>query len=191
MEYTQLPIPGVWLLRPHKFQDARGYFMETYSQRDFEAHIGRHVEFVQDNQSSSHRGVVRGMHFQLEPWAQSKLVRCIHGRVLDIAVDIRQDSPTFGRHVAVELDDLSGVQLFLPRGMAHGFTALTDTAVFQYKCDNYYHPEAESGFSAFDPALKLPWPYTREQAGLSQKDAVRPTLAEILPSLNFHYDETF
>lgn len=188
MEYRQLEIPGVWLVTPRKFGDERGYFMETYSQRDFDAHIGRHVEFVQDNQSSSCRGVVRGLHYQLAPHAQSKLVRCVAGRVLDVAVDVRAGSPTFGRHVAVELDAESGVQLFLPKGMAHGFTALSDIAVFQYKCDEYYHPEAEGGFAPFDPALGIEWPVSREQAILSAKDAARGTLAQTLPTLNFRYE---
>lgn len=184
MEYIKTEIEGVVILKPRIFRDARGYFMETFSHRDFTANVAD-INFVQDNQSASVRGVVRGLHFQRMPHAQSKLVRCVSGKVLDVAVDVRADSPTFGHHVAVELSAESGTQLFLPRGMAHGFAVLSDYAVFEYKCDAYYHPEAEGGFHPFDPALAIDWRVDESSAILSDKDKVRPTLAESLNQLNF------
>lgn len=184
MEYIKTRIEGVIIIKPRIFRDARGYFMETFSLREFQEHVGD-IQFVQDNQSSSVRGVVRGLHFQRIPYAQSKLVRCVSGRVLDVAVDVRQDSPTFGQHVAVELDADSGTQLFLPRGMAHGFAVLSDRAVFEYKCDSYYHPEAEGGFHPFDNALGIDWRIPASEAILSDKDKARLSLADSIEQLNF------
>lgn len=138
----------------------------------------RPVDFVQDNESCSVRGVMRGLHFQLPPFTQSKLVRCVRGAVLDVAVDIRKGSPTFGRHVAVELTEENHRQFFVPRGFAHGFAVLSDTAVFQYKCDNYYHPEADGGISIQDPSLGIDWRIDPSQAILSDKDLRHPLLAD-------------
>ena len=172
------------ILKPRIIGDERGYFMETFRHDDFVAHVGN-ISFVQDNESASSYGVIRGLHFQRMPHAQSKLVRCVAGKVLDVAVDVREDSPTFGRHIAVELDSAEGTMLFLPRGMAHGFAVLSDRAVFQYKCDAYYHPEAEGGIYPFDPALGIDWRIDPARAILSQKDLARKPLSESLDQLNF------
>ena len=184
MEYIKTHIPGVAILRPRIFTDSRGYFMETYRHSDFTEHIGE-IDFIQDNESASVQGVVRGLHFQKMPHSQSKLVRCVSGRVMDVAVDLRSGSPTFGHHISVILDADEGTQLFIPKGFAHGYTVLSPRAVFQYKCDAYYHPEAEGGIDPFDPALGIDWKISRDQAIVSDKDAVRPTLAEIKDTLNF------
>ena len=154
MKAIKTEIPGVVLLEPEVFGDARGYFMERFSQRQFDELVGP-VRFVQDNESKSHYGVVRGLHFQKGEYAQAKLVSVVRGRVLDVAVDIRRGSPTFGRHVAALLDGENKRQLFIPRGFAHGFAVLSDEAVFQYKCDNYYAPGSEGGIAWDDPALAI------------------------------------
>lgn len=176
MEIIKTAIEGVVVLRPQVFADARGYFMETYSRRDFAPVTD--TEFVQDNQSMSARGVIRGLHFQRPPFTQAKLVRCISGTVLDVAVDLRAGSPTYGQHVAVELSGENHLEFFVPRGFAHGFSVLSDTAVFQYKCDNYYAPQAEGGISILDPALGIDWRIDPQQAILSEKDTRHPLLKD-------------
>lgn len=182
MNVIQTAIAGVLILEPRVFEDARGYFFESFSQRDFDAQaaplLGRSVTFVQDNESMSAYGVVRGLHYQKPPFTQSKLVRCVKGRVLDIAVDIRKGSPTYGKHVAVELTEDNHRQLFIPKGFAHGFAVLSETAVFQYKCDEFYHPEADSGIQLLDPALGIDWQIPCERMILSEKDRMRAVLAD-------------
>ena len=163
MEVIKTEIEGVFIIEPRVFGDARGYFFESYSKRDFEEKVGL-IDFVQDNESMSKKGVMRGLHFQRPPYAQNKLVRCVKGRVLDVAVDIRKGSPTYGMHVAVELNDENHRQLFIPRGFAHGFVVLSDMAVFQYKCDNFYHPEAEGGISVLDDSLGIDWQIPTDSA---------------------------
>ncbi len=182
MNVLPTDIPGVLILEPRVFEDARGYFFESFSQREFDAKVipilGHPVHFVQDNESMSAYGVVRGLHFQRPPFAQSKLVRCVRGRVLDVAVDIRRGSPTFGQHVAVELSEDNHRQFFIPKGFAHGFAVLSETAVFQYKCDEFYHPEADAGIQLLDPALGIDWRIPLESAILSDKDRRQPLLAD-------------
>ena len=177
MEVIRTDIPDVVIIDPRVFGDSRGYFFESWSQREFDALV-RPVRFVQDNESSSSYGVVRGLHFQKGAFSQSKLVRVVEGTVLDVAVDIRRGSPTFGRHVAVELDADSHRQLFIPRGFAHGFSVLSQHAVFQYKCDNYYAPQAESAIAWNDPALGIDWRVSEGDAILSEKDRRHPLLAD-------------
>ena len=177
MEIVRTAIPDVVIVEPRVFGDSRGYFFESWSQREFEALV-RPVHFVQDNESRSSYGVVRGLHFQKGAFSQSKLVRVVEGTVLDVAVDIRRGSPTFGRHVAVELTADSHRQLFIPRGFAHGFSVLSEHAVFQYKCDNYYAPQAESAIAWNDPALAIDWRVSAEDVILSEKDRHHPLLAD-------------
>ena len=169
MEVIQTSIDGVVILEPKVFRDARGYFFESFSQREFEENV-RKINFVQDNESMSSYGVMRGLHFQRPPFTQSKLVRCVKGRVLDVAVDIRKGSPTYGQHVAVELSEWNHRQFFVPRGFAHGFSVLSEIAVFQYKCDNFYTPEADGGISIKDETLGIDWQIPVEKAILSEKD---------------------
>ena len=169
MEVIKTAIEGLVIVEPKVFLDARGYFFESFSQREFEEKV-RIVNFVQDNESMSSYGVMRGLHFQRPPFAQSKLVRCVKGRVLDVAVDIRKGSPTYGQHVAVELSEDNHRQFFIPRGFAHGFSVLSETAIFQYKCDNFYTPEADGGISIKDESLGIDWKISRENAILSEKD---------------------
>lgn len=169
MKYTELDIPGVWLIEPRRFGDARGYFMESFKKEEFQAHVGP-VEFVQDNESLSGRGVLRGLHFQKGAFAQAKLVRASRGCVLDVAVDLRGGSPTYGRHIAVELSQENGRQVFLPRGMAHGFIVLSDEAQFQYKVDNRYAPESEATLRFNDPELAIDWRLSEGEMLLSEKD---------------------
>ena len=171
------PIDGVVIVEPKVFGDPRGYFFESWSQREFDSKVAP-VRFVQDNQSMSVRGVIRGLHFQRPPFCQAKLVRCVVGRVLDVAVDLRRGSPHYGRHVAVELSADNHRQLYIPHGFAHGFSVLSDVAVFQYRCDNYYHPEAEGGISLHDPALGIDWHIPTDTAIYSDKDACHPLLAD-------------
>lgn len=177
MEIISTDIPGIVILEPRVFRDSRGYFLESWSQRDFDAAV-RPVRFVQDNESSSSYGVVRGLHFQKGAFSQSKLVRAVEGTVLDIAVDIRRGSPTFGRYVAVGLSAENHRQLFIPRGFAHGFSVLSERAVFQYKCDNYYAPQAESAIAWNDPALGIDWGLDPGDIILSEKDSRHPLLAD-------------
>ena len=169
MEVIQTAIEGLVIIEPKIFKDARGYFFESFSQREFDEKV-RKINFVQDNESMSGYGVMRGLHFQRPPFTQSKLVRCVKGRVLDVAVDIRKESPTYGRHVAVELSEENHRQFFVPRGFAHGFAVLSKTAVFQYKCDNFYTPEADSGISLQDESLGIDWRVPISHAILSEKD---------------------
>lgn len=178
MELITTTIPEVVILKPRVFNDSRGYFFESYSQRDFNQLLQRDIEFVQDNESRSSRGVMRGLHFQRPPFTQAKLVRCVEGAVLDVAVDIRRGSPTYGRHVAVELTAENHLQFFVPRGFAHGFAVLSETAVFQYKCDNYYAPQADGGISLLDTALGIDWRIDPSAAILSDKDTRHPLLEQ-------------
>lgn len=177
MELIKTDIEGVVILKPKVFEDARGYFFESYSKAEFERLVGP-VDFVQDNESCSSRGVMRGLHFQRPPYTQAKLVRCVRGAVLDVAVDIRKGSPTFGKHVAVELTEENHLQFFVPHGFAHGFAVLSDVAVFQYKCDNFYHPEADGGISILDKSLGIDWRIDPSEAILSQKDTRHPLLCD-------------
>lgn len=174
---VQTALNGLVVLKPRIFEDARGYFFESFSKRDLEELVGP-VDFVQDNESLSSYGVVRGLHFQKPPFTQAKLVRCTRGRVLDVAVDIRRGSPTFGEHFAVELSEENHLQFFIPKGFAHGFSVLSETAVFQYKCDEFYHPEADAGVLLTDPALEIDWKIAPEQMILSDKDKSRRPLRE-------------
>lgn len=169
MEVIKTAIDGLVIIEPKVFKDARGYFFESFSQREFEQKV-RKINFVQDNESMSSYGVMRGLHFQRPPYSQSKLVRCVKGRVLDVAVDIRKGSPTYGKHVAVELSEDNHRQFFVPRGFAHGFVVLSETAVFQYKCDNFYAPEADGGINIKDESLGIDWQIAIEDALLSEKD---------------------
>ena len=169
MEVIKTAIEGDVIIEPKVFKDARGYFFESFSQREFEDKV-RKVNFVEDNESMSSYGAMRGLHFQRPPYAQSKLVRCVKGRVLDVAVDIRKGSPTYGEYVAVELTEDNHRQFFIPRGFAHGFVVLSQTAVFQYKCDNFYAPQADGGISITDESLGIDWQIPMEQALLSEKD---------------------
>ena len=180
MEFKELDIKGVWLIEPKRFGDARGYFCETFKLSEFESHIGK-VEFVQDNESLSTRGVLRVLHFQRGEWSQAKLVRVSQGRVLDVAVDLRGGSPTYGRHVAVELSRENGRQMFIPRGFAHGFVVLSDEAQFQYKVDNVYAPQSEATLRFDDPALGIDWPIAKEEMKLSEKDLRGMAFAEVEP----------
>ena len=177
MNVIQTEIPGVVVIEPRVFEDPRGYFFESFSQRDFDSQV-REVKFVQDNESKSSYGVLRGLHFQKSPHAQSKLVRVVKGAVLDVAVDIRKGSPTFGRHVAVELTEDNHRQFFIPRGFAHGFAVLSDEAVFQYKCDNFYAPQSEGAIAWDDPDLGIDWKIPVEKAVLSDKDMHHPRLKD-------------
>ncbi len=177
MNITTTSIPGVVIIEPRVFGDQRGYFFESFSQREFEEKVCKTV-FVQDNESMSSRGVLRGLHFQKPPHAQSKLVRVVEGTVLDVAVDIRKGSPTFGKHVAVELSADNKKQFFIPRGFAHGFVVLSERAVFQYKCDNYYAPQSEGGLAWNDADLNIDWKLSPEEIILSEKDKNRMTLKE-------------
>jgi dTDP-4-dehydrorhamnose 3,5-epimerase len=179
MEFIPQAIPDVVLIRPKVHGDHRGYFVETFRQDKLEEALGYHVQFVQDNESKSSKGVLRGLHFQLAPYAQSKLVRVIEGCVLDVAVDIRKGSPTFGQHVALELSGENKQQLFVPRGFAHGFVVLSDTATFAYKVDNYYSPECDRGLAFDDACLAVDWQLERDQLLLSDKDTKQPLLSEL------------
>lgn len=182
MDITQTKLDGVFIIEPKIFNDARGYFFESFSQREFDEKLapllGHTVHFVQDNESKSSYGVIRGLHFQRMPYTQSKLVRVVQGRVLDVAVDIRQGSPTFGQHVAVELSGENHRQLFISRGFAHGFAVLSDTAVFQYKCDEFYHPEAEGGLNILDEELAIDLRIPQEAALFSDKDLHHKSLKD-------------
>ncbi|MCR4916552.1 MAG: dTDP-4-dehydrorhamnose 3,5-epimerase [Prevotella sp.] len=177
MEYKQTDIEGVYIIEPRVFTDPRGYFVEAWKKAEFEEHIGK-VDFIQDNESKSSRGVLRGLHYQQGEWSQAKLVRVIKGRVLDVAVDIRRSSPTFGHHVAVELSEDNKLQLFIPRGFAHGFLVMSDEAVFTYKVDNAYAPHAEAGILWNDPELGINWPIRADEVITSDKDMKQPLLKD-------------
>ena len=188
MEVIKTAIEDVVIIAPKVFEDARGYFFESYSQFEFDEKVavpqfGKPIRFVQDNESKSSYGVIRGLHFQRPPFAQSKLVRCVKGVVLDVAVDIRKGSPTYGHHVAVELSEDNHRQLFIPRGFAHGFAVLSKTAVVQYKCDNFYAPQADGGVSIKDSSLGIDWMIPMEKALLSEKDSKHSMLK--------HFDSPF
>lgn len=177
MEVIKTAIDGVVIIEPRIFEDSRGYFFESFSQREFNEKV-QPIVFVQDNESKSSYGVMRGLHFQRPPYTQSKLVRCVKGAVLDVAVDIRKGSPTYGQHVAVELTEDNHRQFFVPRGFAHGFSVLSETAVFQYKCDEFYHPEADGGISILDDSLVIDWKIPTDKALLSEKDTKHPFLKD-------------
>ena len=177
MNVIKTALDGVVIIEPRIFEDSRGYFFESFSERDFNAQV-REIRFVQDNESKSSYGVMRGLHFQRPPFTQSKLVRCVKGAVLDVAVDIRKGSPTYGQHVAVELTEDNHRQFFVPRGFAHGFAVLSDVAVFQYKCDNFYAPQADGGISILDDSLGIDWRIPTDKAILSEKDTRHPLLKD-------------
>ncbi len=185
MNIISTHIPGVVIIEPRLFKDDRGYFFESFSERDFNTQV-REVKFVQDNESMSSYGVMRGLHFQRPPYTQSKLVRCVKGAVLDVAVDIRKGSPTYGQHVAVELTEENHRQFFVPRGFAHGFAVLSETAIFQYKCDNFYHPEADGGISILDDSLGIDWHIPTDHAILSEKDTKHPLLKDFDSPFDFN-----
>lgn len=187
MKVISTHIEGLVIIEPEVFGDNRGYFMESWSQERFDKEV-RPTRFVQDNQSKSRYGVVRGLHFQKGCYAQSKLVRVAQGRVLDVAVDIRRGSPTFGQHIAVELSDENHRQLFIPRGFAHGFSVLSEEAILQYKCDNYYSPKNEGAIAWNDPAIGIDWLLPEEDIILSAKDATHPTLAEAEGLFDYNTD---
>ena len=191
MEIIKTNIPGVLIIEPRVFKDSRGYFFESFSQREFDEKVaipqyGKPIIFVQDNESMSSYGVMRGLHFQRPPYTQSKLVRCVRGTVLDVAVDLRRGSPTFGRHVAVELSEENHRQFFISKGFAHGFAVLSDTAVFQYKCDEFYHPEADGGISIRDESLGIDWRIPMGQAILSEKDLKHACLKDAVLDFNIN-----
>ena len=183
MNVIKTKIEGLLIIEPKVFGDNRGYFFESFSQRDFDEQvaiplIGKPLVFVQDNESMSSYGVMRGLHFQAPPFTQSKIVRCVRGAVLDVAVDIRKGSPTYGQHVAVELTEENHRQFFISRGFAHGFAVLSETAVFQYKCDEFYHPEVDGGISILDNSLGIDWRIPTEKAILSEKDTKHALLKD-------------
>jgi dTDP-4-dehydrorhamnose 3,5-epimerase len=186
MKYIETTIPGVWIIEPLVYNDARGYFMETFKQAEFENRIGE-IRFEQENESCSTQGVIRGLHYQLEPYSQAKLVRVIQGRVLDVAVDLRRGSPTFGRYVAVELSAENKQQLYVPRGFAHGFHVMSWKAIFTYKVDRPYAPEHERGLRFDDPAVGIDWKIAAKDARISEKDARLPLLNEA--EMNFQYNK--
>ena len=192
MEVIKTAIDGVLIIEPKIFGDNRGYFFESFSQREFDEKVvpllGHPVHFVQDNESMSSYGVMRGLHFQRPPFTQSKLVRCVKGAVLDVAVDIRKGSPTYGQHVAVELTEDNHRQFFIPKGFAHGFAVLSDTALFQYKCDEFYHPEADGGISILDDSLGIDWRIPTANANLSEKDTKHALLKDFDSPFTFDKD---
>jgi len=178
MKFTRTNIPDVILIEPKVHGDDRGYFVETFRQDLFEEFVGRKLGFIQDNESKSNAGVLRGLHYQLAPFAQSKLVRVMQGSVLDVAVDIRKGSPTFGQHVAYELSAKNKSQLFVPRGFAHGFLVLENDTVFCYKVDNYYSPENDRGIAFSDPDIAIDWRFKKKNIVLSKKDQAQPSLGD-------------
>ena len=179
MEIIKTKLDGVVIIEPKIFRDSRGYFFESFSQREFEEKVCK-INFVQDNESMSSYGVMRGLHFQRPPFTQAKLVRCVKGAVLDVAVDIRKDSPTYGQHVAVELTEDNHYQMFIPHGFAHGFSVLSKTAIFQYKCDQFYHPESDAGISILDKSLGIDWRIPADKAILSDKDTRHPLFKDFV-----------
>ena len=177
MNIVKTDIEGVVIIEPKIFEDSRGYFFESYNDLEFINKVG-FVDFIQDNESKSSYGVMRGLHFQRPPHTQAKLVRCVRGAVLDVAVDLRKDSPTYGKHVAVELTEDNHRQLFIPKGFAHGFAVLSETAVFQYKCDDFYHPELDGGINILDKSLGIDWKIPEDKVILSDKDTKHPMLKD-------------
>ena len=188
MEVIKTDIEGVYILEPKVFGDSRGYFFESFNAAEFEAKTGVKTTFVQDNQSRSTYGVLRGLHFQRPPYAQSKLVRVTEGCVIDVAVDIRRGSPTFGKYVAVELTEDNHRQLFVPRGFAHGFSVLSDEVIFQYKCDNLYAPESEGAIAWNDPDIGIDWQLPAEDVLLSTKDSAHPMLKDVTDLFDYNVD---
>lgn len=184
MRLIETTIPDLYIVEPKVFEDSRGYFFENFSQRVF-VENGIDISFVQDNESKSTKGVLRGLHYQLAPYAQTKLVRVISGSILDVVVDIRQGSPTFGKHFTLELSGENKLQLFIPKGFAHGFSVLSDEVIVNYKCDNFYQPEAERGILYNDPELNIDWKIDLEQAIVSAKDKVNPSFSKA--EMNFIY----
>ena len=180
MKIKETYIPGLLVVEPQVFGDSRGYFFEFFNAAEFAEQTGIDTQFVQDNESRSSYGVVRGLHMQLPPHAQAKLVRVVEGRVLDVAVDLRKDSPTFGKHFAIELTGENHLQVYIPKGFAHGFSVLSETAVFQYKCDGYYAPASEAAIAWNDPDLGIDWKLPSEDAVLSDKDRNHPSLKEFI-----------
>lgn len=189
MEVIKTAIEGLLIIKPRVFEDARGYFFESFSQREFDKKVAP-VHFVQDNESMSSYGVMRGLHFQRPPYTQSKLVRCVKGAVLDVAVDIRKGSPTYGQHVAIELSEENRLQFFIPHGFAHGFSVLTETAVFQYKCDNFYAPQADDGISILDQSLGIDWRIPVDCAILSEKDTKHQLLKDYISPFEYNVEST-
>lgn len=179
MKIIETEIQGLFIIEPDVYGDSRGYFFESFSKKRFEEQTGINVDFVQDNESRSTYGVVRGLHFQRPPYAQAKLVRVVSGRVLDVAVDLREGSPTYGKHVAVELSGENHRQVFIPKGFAHGFSVLSEEAVFQYKCDDYYAPETEGAVAWDDPDIAIDWRIPADDMILSEKDKKNPRLSEL------------
>lgn len=179
MKIIETEIQGLFIIEPDVYGDSRGYFFESFNKRRFEEQTGINVDFVQDNESRSKYGVVRGLHFQKPPHAQAKLVRVVSGRVLDVAVDLREGSPTYGKHVAVELSGENHRQVFIPKGFAHGFSVLSEEAVFQYKCDDYYAPETEGAVAWDDPDIAIDWRIPADDMILSEKDKKHPRLSEL------------
>ena len=188
MKLIKTNIEGVIIIEPTLYTDSRGYFFESFNQQRFDELVGRHIRFVQDNESRSTRGVVRGLHFQRAPHAQSKLLRVVRGTILDVAVDIRRGSPTYGRHVAVELSESNHRQLFIPRGFAHGFSVLSDEAIVQYKCDNLYAPQSEGSILWSDATLAIDWLIKPSTAIISDKDAKASTLSEADGAFDYNID---
>lgn len=185
MEVIKTAIEGLVIIEPKVLKDARGYFFESFSQREFEEKV-RRINFVQDNESMSSYGVIRGLHFQAPPYTQSKLVRCVKGMVLDVAVDIRKGSPTYGQHVAVELSEYNHRQFFVPRGFAHGFAVLSEIAIFQYKCDNFYAPEADGGINIKDELLGIDWQIPMDKTILSEKDIKHLCLKDFVSPFDYN-----
>lgn len=184
MEIIKTDIEGLIIIKPQIFKDSRGYFFESFSQREFNEKVTP-IQFVQDNESCSSYGVMRGLHFQKPPYSQSKLVRCVKGSVLDVAVDIRKGSPTYGKHVAVELSAENHLQFFIPKGFAHGYAVLSKEAIFQYKCDEFYTPQSEGGIQLMDESLGINWPISADDAILSDKDKKYPKLSEITSDFDY------
>jgi len=186
IEVNKTSIDGVLIIEPKIFGDNRGYFLESFNNKEFKEKTGLDINFVQDNESMSTYGVMRGLHFQNPPYTQSKLVRCVKGSVLDVAVDIRKGSPTYGQYVAVELTEDNHKQFFIPKGFAHGFVVLSETAIFQYKCDEYYHPEVDGGISILDDSLGIDWKIPTDKVLLSDKDKKHPLLKDFNSPFNIN-----
>ena len=184
MEIIKTDIEGLIIIKPQIFKDSRGYFFESFSQREFNEKVIP-IQFVQDNESCSSYGVMRGLHFQKPPYSQSKLVRCVKGSVLDVAIDIRKGSPTYGKHVAIELSAENHLQFFIPKGFAHGYAVLSKEAIFQYKCDEFYTPQSEGGIQLMDESLGINWPISADDAILSDKDKKYPKLSEITSDFDY------
>ena len=180
MTAIETKLKGCFIIEPKVLEDQRGYFFESFNQNKFNDLIGKNIDFVQDNESFSSKGVLRGLHFQIGEYAQAKLVRVVKGTVLDVVVDIRKDSPTFSKHFSIELSEENKTQLFVPRGFAHGFIVLSDTAIFSYKCDNFYNKSSEQGLRFDDPSLGIDWKLPPNEFVVSEKDLALPTLSNVI-----------